>query len=185
MPEVFFELVPHVTLEKTNSVYEMTIIDPFRNRLEGTPCVMIDGVIIKDLSVIANLDPDLIEKIDVVWEKYRVGNYIFNGIVNVISKAGDFSNGALHVDAIRLHYRILDPVCYFVSPDYSSTEIRNSPAADYRNTLYWNPAVKPDKNGRAMIEFWTADIKSDYIINLQGITSEGKTVSFSKIIKVR
>ncbi|MCJ7449941.1 MAG: hypothetical protein MUO72_19890 [Bacteroidales bacterium] len=185
MPEVFFELVPHVTLGKINSVYEISITDAFHKRLEGAPCVMIDGVIIKDLSAIANLDPDLVEKIDVIWEKYRVGNYLFNGIVNVISKTGDFSNGALPVDAIRLHYRILDPVCSFVSPDYSSTEIRNSPVADYRNTLYWNPSVKPDKNGRAMIEFWTADIKSDYIINLLGITSEGKTVSLRKMIKVR
>jgi hypothetical protein len=185
MPEVFFELVPHVTLEKNNSVYEISIIDAFYKRLEGAPCVMIDGVIIKDLSVIANLDPDLIEKIDVVCEKYRVGNYLFNGIVNIISKTGDFINGTLPVDAIRLHYRILDPVCSFVSPDYLSAEIRNGPVADFRNTLYWNPSVKPDKNGRAMIEFWTADVKSDYIINLLGITSEGKTVSLSKIIKVR
>jgi hypothetical protein len=185
MPEVFFELVPHVTLEKVNSVYEISISDAFNKRLEGTPCVMIDGVIIKDLSVVANLAPDLIENIDVVWEKYRVGNYLFNGIVNLISKTGDFSNGTLPVDAMRLHYRVLDPVCSFVSPDYLSPEIKNTPVADYRNTLYWNPAVKPDKNGRATIEFWTADIKSDYIINLQGITSEGKTVSLSKIIKVR
>jgi hypothetical protein len=185
MPEVFFELVPRVTLGKINSVYEMTITDAFHKKLEGVPFVMIDGVIIKDLSVIANLDPDLIEKIDVVWEKYRVGNYIFNGIVSLISKNGDFSNGILPVDAVRLHYRILDPVCSFISPDYSSVEIRNSPVADYRNTLYWNPSVKPDNNGRATVEFWTADIKSDYIINLLGITSEGKTVSLSKIIKVR
>ena len=185
MPEVFFELIPHVTLGKVNSVYEMTITDASHKKLEGTPCVMIDGVIISDLSLIATIDPDLIEKIDVVWEKYRVGNYIFNGIVNVISKTGDFSNGILPADAVRLHYRILDPVCSFLSPDYTTSEIRNSPVADYRNTLYWNPSVTPDKNGRATIEFWTADIKSDYIINLSGITSEGKTVSLSKIIKVR
>ena len=185
MPEVFFELVPHVTLEKINSVYEISIIDAFNRRLEGAPCVMIDGVIIKDLAVVANLAPDLIAKIDVVWEKYRVGNYLFNGIVNLISKTGDFSNGILPVDALRLHYRVLDPVCSFVSPDYLSPETKNSPVADYRNTLYWNPAVKPDKNGRATIEFWTADIRSDYIINLQGITSEGEIVSLSKIIKVR
>ena len=185
MPEIFFELISHVALKKINSVYEISVIDAFHKRLEGTPCVMIDGVIIKDISMIAKLNPDLIEKIDVVSEKYRVGNYIFNGIVNIISKTGDFSTGTLPVDALRLHYRILEPVCSFSSPDYSATGNRNSPVADYRNTLYWNPSVKPDKNGRAMIEFWTADVNSDYIINLSGITSDGKTVSLSKKISVR
>ncbi|MCX6320656.1 MAG: hypothetical protein NTX93_02475 [Bacteroidia bacterium] len=185
MQEVFFELVPHVALEYINSVYEMSIVDPFGNKLDGVPGIMIDGVIIKDLSIIANLDPELVEKIDVVWDKYRVGGYLFNGIVNIISKTGDFNSGTLPVDAVRLHYSVIDTVCSFVSPDYSSTEMKNSRLADFRNTLYWNSSIKLDKNGKARIEFWSADIKSDYIINIQGITSEGKTVSLRKIIKVK
>jgi hypothetical protein len=56
---------------------------------------------------------------------------------------------------------------------------------DYRNTLYWNPSVKPDKDGKAIIEFWSSDNKSDYIINIQGITEEGRTFSLQKIIKVK
>jgi hypothetical protein len=126
--------ITRITIPKNSlipGINQLTISDAFNKRLEGTPCVMID----------------------VVWEKYRVGNYLFNGIVNLISKTGDFSNGTLPVDAMRLHYRVLDPVCSFVSPDYLSQEIKNTPVADYRNTLYWNPAVKPDKNGRATIEF--------------------------------
>jgi hypothetical protein len=146
---------------------------------------MIDGVIIKDLSAIANLDPELVEKIDVVWNKYRVGGYLFNGIVNIISKSGDFSSGTIPADAIRLHYNILDTVCSFVSPDYSSDEMKRSRVADFRNTLYWNPSVKPGIDGKAMIDFWTADIKSDYIIIINGITSDGKIVSLRKSFKVK
>jgi hypothetical protein len=185
LQEIFFELVPHVSMEYINSVYEMSVVDAFRKKLDGTPCVMIDGVIIKDLSAIANLDPAHVEKIDVVWEEYRVGEYLFNGIVNIISKTGDFSGGILPADAVRLQYEVIDTVCSFVSPDYSSNEMRSSRIADFRNTLYWNPSVKPDKNGIARIKFWTADIKSDYIINVQGITSKGNTVSLRKKIKIR
>jgi hypothetical protein len=184
MQEVFFELVPNVTLERNRSVYEISVLDPFRKKLDGVPCIMIDGVIIKDMSVIADFDPELVEIIDVVREKYQVGSYLFNGLVNIITKTGDFSNGTLPVDAVRLHYIVIDPVSSFNSPDYSSTEMKNSRIADYRNTLYWNPAVKPDKNGKATVEFWTGDTKSDYIINIQGITSEGKSVSLRKSIKV-
>jgi hypothetical protein len=186
MQEVFFELVPHVTMNLTNSVYAMSVADATRKILSnGSPGIMLDGVIIRDLSTIANLDPGLVDKIDVVWDEYRVGGYLFNGIVNVISKSGDFSNGILPFGAVRLKDKVINPVKGFVSPDYSSQEMRNSPVADFRNTLYWNPSVKPDKNGKVKVYFWSADVKSDYIINIQGITSEGKALSQRKIFKVK
>ena len=51
--------------------------------------------------------------------------------------------------------------------------------------MYWNPSVKPDKEGKAKIEFWTSDHKSDYEINIQGIAGDGNFVSFRKEIKVK
>jgi len=44
-------------------------------------CLMIDGVIIKDPALIANLEPEIVEKIDVIKEKYLVGKYFFPGIL--------------------------------------------------------------------------------------------------------
>jgi hypothetical protein len=186
MEEVFFEIVPHVALKKTGSDYEMSIVDAFGNRLfEEPPVTLIDGVIIKDPSVIANLDPELVEKIDVVRQRYFVGDYLFNGIVNVITKSADLANITLPDYVIRRPYRVIDPVVKFVSPDYSSPEMKNSRTPDFRNTLYWNPSVRPDKDGKALVEFWTSDVKSDYNIDIQGITPDGKTISFRKTIKVK
>lgn len=185
LQEVFFELIPRVLFESGNSGYKISVLDPLRNKMEGLTIVMLDGVIIKDVSIVANLDPSFVEKIDVVWDKYRVGEYVFNGIVNIITKTGDFSRGTLPSDAVRRQVSVPDPVEAFVSPDYSSSEKMSSPVADYRSTLYWNPSVRPGENRKAGIEFWSSDIKSDYIINVNGITSGGKAVSLRKIIKVR
>jgi hypothetical protein len=146
---------------------------------------MIDGVIIKDPSLIINLDPEIVEKIDVIKEKYYVGKYRFPGLVNVITRSGDFSCVPLPDYMIRLPYRVLEPVWSFVPPDYSSAEIKNNRIPDYRNTLYWNSSVKPDKDGKGRIEFWSSDNKSDYVIDIQGITREGKMFSLRKKIKVR
>lgn len=63
--------------------------------------------------------------------------------------------------------------------------MKNGRIPDFRNTLYWNPSVKPDKDGRIGIEFWTSDFTTDYEINIQGITSEGKAFSIKKIIRVK
>ena len=185
MEEVFFEIVPFFALKKTKSGYEVSLEDPYGKKIYDIPPVlMIDGVIIKDASIIANLDPELVEKIDVRKEVVVIGDYLFYGIVNIITKAGNFNYITLPDYAIRLRYRIADPVETFVSPDYSSTEQKNNRVPDFRNTLYWNPSVRPDKSGKTIIEFWTSDYKTDYEINIQGMTPEGKSISLKKVIKV-
>jgi hypothetical protein len=185
MEEVFFELIPGAFLKNKKSGYEITIADPVDNHIYDTPPgLFVDGVLVNDPSVIANLDPELVEKIDVIKEKYFVGDYFFSGIINVITKAGDLSNITLPDHAARISYRVVEPEKIFVSPDYSSAELLKSRIPDFRNTLYWNPSVKPDNDGRARIEFWTSDIQSDYEIILQGVTPGGKPVYYKKIIRV-
>jgi hypothetical protein len=187
MQEVFFELLAGVALKNKKSGYELTISDADNNNkpYDTPPGLFIDGVAVKDPGVVAALDPELVETIDVVKEKYSVGDYLFYGVVNIITKAGDFSNMTLPDYAIRLPYRVIDPVWSFVSPDYSYAEKKKSRIPDFRTTLYWNPSVKPDNKGNATLEFWTSDFVSDFEVNIQGITPEGKTFSVNKIIKVK
>jgi hypothetical protein len=186
MQEVFFELLAGVSLKTKKSGYEITMNDPSNNRAyEFLPSLFVDGVLVKDASVIAAIDPEIVEKIDVVRDKYFVGDYLFYGIVNVITKAGDFSNAALPDHALRISYRVVDPVSSFSSPDYSSLDTRAKRVPDFRTTLYWNPSVKHDKEGKARIEFWTSDFSSDYEINVQGISPEGKPFSVKKTIRVK
>jgi hypothetical protein len=187
MQEVFFELLPGVSLKSKKTGYELTMANPdnFNKLFDTPPVLFVDGVMVKDPTVIAGFDPEIVEKIDVIRVKYYVGDYLFTGIVNIITKAGDFSSVSLPDYAIRLPYRVIDPVFSFSSPDYSSVQMKNNRIPDFRNTLYWNPSVKPDKEGKARVEFWTSDVVSDYVINIQGITKEGEQISVKKIIKVK
>jgi len=186
MEEVFFELLPHVTLKKKNSNYEILITDRMDDkRVELTPVLLLDGVIINDPAIIADLDPLTVEKIEVVREKYIAGIYFFSGIVNVITKAADFSSVQLPDYMIRLPYRTIDPVMSFVSPDYSAEEEKDNAIPDFRNTLYWNPSLKPDKEGRVVAEFWTSDVVSDYEIVVRGINKEGEIITARKFFRVK
>jgi hypothetical protein len=186
MQEVFFELLPGVLLRNKKSTYSISMINPISNyEPDLLPTLLIDGVIIKDATIIANLDPETVEKIDIIKNKYYVGNYVFDGIVNVITKRGDFSSVTLPGYAIRKTYRPFDAVGEFASPEYSSDEKKSGHNPDFRNTLYWNPSVIPDKSGKARIEFWTSDNSGNYRVNIQGITSDGKPISFRKILRVK
>ncbi len=186
MEEIFFELLPHVNLKKRNSVYEITISDRVDNSpTMSYPVIMIDGVIIKDASLIADIDPELVEKIDVVKGKYLVGEYLFPGIVNVITRDGDFNSVPLPDYMVSMSYSVTDPVVSFSSPDYSSVTGKSSHIPDFRNTLYWNPSAVADKNGKVKAEFWSSDVLSDYEIVINGFDSHGHSVSARKTINVK
>jgi hypothetical protein len=185
MQEVFFELIPGVRLRERRSGYEMKILNPLTENYYNEPAtVMIDGVIINDLTTLVTLDPDLVEKIDVITTPYLTGDFIHNGIVHVITRSGKFNNLSLPDDAVNLPYRVTEPVPFFSSPDYSNPVTKQSRVPDFRNTLYWNPSVKPDKDGKISVAFWTSDLQGDYVIDIHGITSEGKPVSIKKVITV-
>jgi hypothetical protein len=186
MQEVFFELLPGIIIRSKKSGYIMQITNPLTgNYYDEPPLVMIDGVIINDLATLVNLNPEIVEKIDVVKTPYLVGDLILHGIVNVITRSGNFSNITMPDYAVILPYRVIDNPSVINVPDYSEEQNRLSRIPDLRNTLYWNPSVKTDMNGEAEIEFWTSDIPGIYTINIQGISGTGEKVTVHKSFIVR
>jgi len=57
----------------------------------------------------------------------------------------------------------------FFVPEYDKPEIRNDSTPDLRTTIYWNPAVRTDKEGKAEVSFFTADNAGSYSYILEGI----------------
>jgi hypothetical protein len=185
MTEVFYELLPSVALKKKKTGEEISITwRSGDNQFTTNPALMIDGVIIRDPSLISGLDPEMVEKIDVVRDNYLVGKYVFPGLLNVITKAGDFTGISLPDYMIRFNYRVIEPVATFNSPDYSLTDKKESRMPDYRNTICWNPAIRTSA-GKTTTEFWTSDNPGEYLINVEGVTSKGKLISIKKILKVK
>ena len=62
------------------------------------------------------------------------------------------------------------PMAEFYHPNYSELP----PVADYRRTLYWNPSVTPDDNGRAKIKFYNNSKNNHFSISAEMVTSQGQ-----------
>jgi hypothetical protein len=185
MQEVFFELIPGVSLKKRKADYEITMNDPVDDKpYNKPPGLFVDGVFINDASVIAAMDPDIVEKIDVVNEAYYVGDYYFEGIINVITRAGDFGSVTLPDHALRIPYRVTQPVSRFRSPDYSNHREELARIPDFRNTLYWNPSLKRDNEGKISAEFWSSDLEGRYVIDIEGYGADGTLISERRKISV-
>lgn len=54
---------------------------------------------------------------------------------------------------------------------------------DKRVTLYWNPELKQNANGKAVISFYNDDFAKRFIVVIQGIDKDGKLLSVEKIVE--
>ena len=59
----------------------------------------------------------------------------------------------------------------FYAPEYPDGPIKGD--VDYRRTLYWNPALTTDPDGRAEVLFYNNGYSKQFHISAEGITSEG------------
>lgn len=71
----------------------------------------------------------------------------------------------------------------FYSPRYDVADYNPPQGTDRRSTLYWNPRLKADADGKVSFNFYQSDLPQDnYTITLEGVTADGKLVSKQKVL---
>lgn len=74
----------------------------------------------------------------------------------------------------------------FYSPKYAKDFGNNSDGGDLRSTVYWNPDVKIDADGNAMVEFYANDNRNTrYDVLVEGVTGDGELVHTTTQIRKR
>jgi hypothetical protein len=149
------------------------------------PLVIVDGVPVPDHEKVLNIKGDKIEKIDVLSKKYYVSDVELGGVIDITTYDGDLSIIEFDKPVFRQEFEAPQPGYVFTSPDYSEASRKESRIPDYRNTLYWNPDLKTDVNGRAAVEFYTSDEAGDYIMLVEGFTSDGRRGSAALLFSVK
>lgn len=155
---------------------------------QSSPLYVIDGMI-SNATQFRNLNSGDINSVSVLKDAAATsiyGNRGSNGVIIVNSKNGKTSNIKFDItpetyfavkniprDSLRIYgesYRY-DDYRKFSYPIYKSTN--TSYRHDYRETLYWNPIVETDKNGKAQVEFYQSDANSAFRIMTEGIAASG------------
>ena len=149
------------------------------------PLVIVDGVPVLNHEKVLNIKGDKIEKIDVLSKEYYISDIALGGIIDITTYDGDLSVIEFDKPVFRQEFEAPQQVYRFTSPDYSDASRKESRIPDYRNTLYWNPDVRTDVNGRAAVEFYTSDEAGDYIILVEGFTSDGHRGSATLLFSVK
>jgi len=127
---------------------------------------------------IESIDLAEIAKIEMVRTNYAMTNYLRQGNSE---KIGGFLLILTKPQSARKHY---DPNITNISPKgYNSVRQFYSPRYDYpndatkpdlRTTIYWNPYVNTDTNGKATLDFFNADGPGIYRVVIEGINAAGE-----------
>ncbi|MCE9020174.1 TonB-dependent receptor plug domain-containing protein [Bacteroides thetaiotaomicron] len=62
----------------------------------------------------------------------------------------------------------------FYHPTYDTPEKKNAQRSDFRSTVYWNPELRLDAEGKATIEYYTPDSTAPEDIIIKGVDKNGK-----------
>ena len=80
--------------------------------------------------------------------------------------------GLEHEGQRKTNFSAYDTPEIFKALDYSV--LPKEP--DHRRTLYWNPNVKTDKDGKAKVEFYNNSSCKQVVISAEGITTDGRAM---------
>jgi hypothetical protein len=152
------------------------------------PLYMVDGFPVSKDNINSILPCEL-ESVDVLKgaAASMYGSQSAGGVINVLTKRGnpsydytrDTTSGVLSFK--RKGYAL---VKQFYSPDYSKKEVSHE-WEDFRSTLYWNPSIQTDAQGKASLSFYNSDEKATFRTIVEGIGMGGLlgSVSHEYIVK--
>ena len=100
---------------------------------------------------------------------YAKGDETFGGIINIISRHGDFAGIDLPSSGIFIRYAFLAEES---QPRASSSLPPSFP--DTRNTLFWDPELELSGEGHAEVSFAVSDTPGRYIIVLSSVNLKGE-----------
>lgn len=184
MEEVFTEYIRYVIKKRDKGQRNLYVYDLYANLnsitsnqlLEEPALVMIDGIPLTDMEVLWNYDPLKVEKIEVVKRKYRAGEALFYGIINLSTYRGDFGGEELPPGMAQNLYLSLQQSRTFYAPEYDSEGKRESRIPDFRNLLLWEPNLQLTPNSEQTLKAFTADDGGTYRIEINGISKSGEAV---------
>jgi hypothetical protein len=110
-----------------------------------------------------------------------------DGVISITTKSGSsYTNkNSLKTNAVSVAPLGYQPPVEFYAPRYDTPESKYNGSPDYRTTIYWKPNLVASEEGKAMFEFYTADVPTTYSVIIEGLTADGKIVRQIEQIVVR
>lgn len=141
-------------------------------RATDDPLYIIDGVATKNTDFFLSLKPADLLSIKIVNSLSKLRSLALlgkNGIIIIETKNGNAGKPLL--DSLTVIKGFNKPIEFSVLKEET---VHNSNKPFFRSTVYWNPSIELDKNGKAIIEFFSTDDIGTYSVRIDGLSDGGQ-----------
>lgn len=146
-------------------------------RCQGTPLFIVNDITYEDgESILSSYSPEEVHSLSLVKDgSASIFGLRGSGGAIVVTLKHPMDFPAKPTPGIITY----SPIGYalnmeFYHPTYDTPEKKGNPNPDMRSTLYWNPCLKFDKQGRAVVKYYTSDTDTPHDVVIEGVSRKGK-----------
>ncbi len=170
MAEVFNEITTGVTLRKSGGATRLSVFNPEDQEWVDHPLVLLDNVPVYDIEALLEIDPAVVEAVEVFHSDYIIGDFTVEAIVAIKTQTDDFAG-----------YQWSEQVAFTAFTAYAIPQPfeqvvdsgkRHLP--DFRSVLYWKPDLQLSSGQpEERITVIAPDHPGVYEVVVQGFTPSG------------
>jgi hypothetical protein len=185
--EISRELIIPLRIRQNKDEIDLRLVNQAsKTFFNKPPIVFLDGIVLRDFEQIMPLGSEELNKIEIHNLPWVYGELEFPGIIGVYTTKRNYSKADKDDHISFFAEKPINPSTYFSNITKHSQPNFHINEPDFRQLLYWNPSILLSADNKNMrIEFYSSDIKGDFIIKIDAISSQGSRISESKIIKVK
>lgn len=172
LPEFYREIVTPLKFRlQKGEVYTAKVFnsDPVVRRFYSKdPVFYLDGRLTRDANLIAHLDLKDIKVMEIYSDANKLKNYFgalgYGGVIKIETNSGSSvipeyeSRNIFNISGYQ------PPIPY---PAFQPAEMDDKMNQPYfRPQIYWHPAIKTDKNGKASFSYFHTDDHGDFVIEI-------------------
>jgi hypothetical protein len=140
------------------------------------PLIIINGYLLNNNNLLVDLHPKKVKTIYIDRKKHVFNSMIFQGVIYVDT----FNQEFIPFESKQLELQNVTPLKKYYSPNYNSDNLSRIP--DFRTQLYWNPSLSGEESE---VSFFTSDNKGFYLVEIEGISFDGKPYSHKEYFEVK
>lgn len=173
--ETFVEVVTSAGIRTDDGITKFVIFDAYDpNRTAQfsnlPPLLLMDGMLVQNPDEILEYNASGIHSIRVISQAYRYGFKMYSGIISITTTKGDFVPRLQEDYMTTFQLQSIEPSKEVKVPNYSTNRYDRIP--DYRNQLYWEPALVIDSESTP-VNFYTSDVTGTFQVVLEGYSDQG------------